>query len=286
MSSIVLTIPTSSVTIDQGRAVTTATVTNGGATTENVVLAAFRPLAVASGEVPSAAGWTSVDRPQREIQPGGTEQFTITFAPPAGTAAGAFTVRFIAYPAYGAPEEGADQASRVVVTVPAGVPVAPPPRTPWWIYLVAAGLALVVGTVAFFVLRPAPCTDGSCAPPSASPTPTPTPVVIEGITWTLTGIREGDAVTAVTALITLRVEGDQVSGKAGCNSYRGMWTQADSQVEVGAIQTTLALCFPQEVAAQTSKFLGTLRVATTLRVEGDTLELGTGDDRALRFTRS
>lgn len=286
MSTIVLVLPVAQVTVSQGRAVATATVTNNGSVAQSIVLGVFPP-ATGGASGASAVAWTSVDRPQRDLQPGATEQFTVTFTPPEGTASGTYAARFIAYSAYGAPEESADQARRLEVVVPSVAPPAPTPGTPWWVWVVAAALVLVVGTVAFLVLRPSgPCPDGSCASPSPSPTPTPT-VVVEGITWTLTSIREGDAITVpASKKASLRVEGSTVSGSSGCNSYKGTWKRDGETVTVSDIATTLVLCLPKEVAQQGAKFLSILRSATRVTTDGDTMQLVTDDDRALRFQRA
>ena len=55
------------------------------------------------------------------------------------------------------------------------VPARPAPAAgaglPWWAYLIAGALVVVVGVVLFLVLRPS----GAPNPPTSSPTPTPTP---------------------------------------------------------------------------------------------------------------
>lgn len=171
MSTITLTLTTSSVALGQGPATLTASVTNGAPVPAKVVLGAFDP---AGASATGAAAWTSIDRPVREIAAGATEQFAVTFAAPAGVAAGSHPVRFIAYSADQAPEENADQARQVDVVVPdAPVPV-PPPKKPWWPWAVAAALLLVVGLVAWWLLRG----DPGPGEPSVSPSsPTPSPSV-------------------------------------------------------------------------------------------------------------
>ena len=55
---------------------------------------------------------------------------------------------------------------------------------------------------------------------------------------------------------------------------------------VSDIATTLVLCLPKEVAQQGAKFLSILRSATRVTTDGDTMQLLTDDDRALRFQRA
>jgi hypothetical protein len=177
MSAVVLLLQETQVDVTQGPAEVTASVTNSATVPARIVLGAFPPLGGSAGQPQAnAVAWTTVDEPLREIAAGATEQYKISIAPPAGTAAGRFPVRFIAYSADGAPEENADQARQLdaVIAAPvAPVVVAKKPR--WWIYAVAAALVIVVGVVAFQVFpRPTPVTQATTTP-SSSPPPSPPP---------------------------------------------------------------------------------------------------------------
>jgi heat shock protein HslJ len=294
MSTIVLVLPVSQVAVNAGRAVMTATVTNNGTKVESIVLGAFPPAGSSAGTGGSAVAWTTVERSQRDVQPGATEQFNVTIEPSAGAAAGTYPVRFIAYSAYGAPEESADQARQVDVVLPMATPVAAPPTTSrWWIYAVAAALVLIVGAVAFLVLRPEPdpCADGSCFTPSPSPTPTPpvpTPVV-EGINWTLSIMSEGDiAEFPAPAKITLRIDGDRVSGKAGCQPFSGTWIRTQDTLQLSDMTFTYvknAFC-PAQVALKANRFKGILPDVTSVTGDEDSMELLTDDFRSLFFEKS
>ena len=173
MSTIALTLTASSVAIADGRGSLTASVTNGSTVPARIVLGAFGPVG-APATAPNGTAWTSIDRPLREIAAGATEQYSVAFAPPAGTASGSYPVRFIAYSADQAPEEHADQAKQVDVVIPAAPP-APPPKKPWWPYAVAAALVVVAGVVGWLVLRPdtTQTTTGTPSPLITSPSPTP-----------------------------------------------------------------------------------------------------------------
>lgn len=171
MSVLTLTLTATEVRATRGTASTvTASVTNSAAVPARVVLGAYPPLAgtvAATGPAATgAAGWTSVERPLRELAGGATEQYTVTITPPADAAAGDHVVRLIAYDADRPPEEYSDQAQQVrVALAPAPAPAA---GIPWWVYAVAAVLVVAVGAVAFLLLRPAPV-------PLPEPTPSPTP---------------------------------------------------------------------------------------------------------------
>lgn len=176
MSTITLTLTTTTVTATGAPLTITASVTNSASVPARIVLAAFAPLPGQAGAAPaSAREWAVVDRPLRELPAGGTEQFTITITPPAEAAAGEHVVRFIAYDNDRPPEEYSDQARQVQVVVPAR-PAPAAPGVPWWIWVAAAVLVVVVGVVAFLVLRPVaePELPSSSPTPTATATPTPT----------------------------------------------------------------------------------------------------------------
>lgn len=172
MSTIALTVTATTVTTADGRATLTASVTNSATVPARIVLGAFGPAGAATAA--GGTAWTDIERPLREIGPGATEQYTITFAPGTEVGAGTYPVRFIAYSADQAPEEHADQAKQVDVVVPATTTPVKPPFV-WWPWAVAAALVLVAGVVGFIVLRPngPPVPTPVPTPTSASPTPSP-----------------------------------------------------------------------------------------------------------------
>ncbi len=166
MNQLTLTMTSSTVVAGTAPLTVTAAVTNSAAVPARVVLGAFAP---ATPGAQDAKAWMQVDRPLRLIAPGTTEQYTVTIAPAPGAAPGGYGARFIAYDADRPPEEFSDQARHLEVEVPAITAPTAPAGIPWWVYVVAAVLVLVIGVVAFLVLR-----SGPAAPP-AGPTPTPSP---------------------------------------------------------------------------------------------------------------
>lgn len=181
MSTITLTLTSSDLTATRGaESAITAAVTNASTVPARVVLGGYPPLpatAATSATLSSAATWTVVDRPLREIAAGATETFTVTITPPPDAAAGEHVVRLIAYDADRAPEEYSDQAQQVRVRLPAET-VAPPPTRRWWIWVALGLLVVTLAVVAFLWLRPSEPTP---TPPSpATPTlvnPCPEPFV-------------------------------------------------------------------------------------------------------------
>jgi hypothetical protein len=167
-------------------------VTNTGVSNDRVVLGVYPPLdapagaavsgdaaatpAPSTGAVLSAAGWTKIERPLREIAAGATEQFVATFdAKDAGP--GLYKARFIAYSATRAPEEFSDQAGIVSITKQAA-PAEPAAKgRPWWILVAVGVLVLLIAGVAFALLQKddPPVSKPPVTPTTATPTPSPSP---------------------------------------------------------------------------------------------------------------
>lgn len=204
MSAITLALTSTTLTAGSGPLTVTAAVTNSATVPARIVLGAFAP---ASG--PDAKAWARIAEPLRVIAPGTTEQYTVTLTPPPGTAAGQYTVRFIAYDADRPPEEYSDQAQHLEVVVPASPAAAAPSGLPWWVWVAAAALVVVVGVVAWFLLRPGP----TPAEPSPSPTPTasPTPTNPCPAPYVPRLARPGDN-TCVTVLSAAEAKADNDPG--------------------------------------------------------------------------
>lgn len=228
MSTITLTLTATTVTLVEGRATLTASVTNEAPVTAKVVLGAFGP--PGSSTASGAARWTTIDRPARDIPAGATDQFIVTFDPPGEPTAGTHPVRFIAYSADQAPEENADQARQVDVVVPAApVPVVAK-KTPWWPIAAAVALLLIVGVAAWWLLRPEagpanppvtpPVTPSLSPSPSASPS-TPAPPCKDPFVPRLTRPTDLVCVTKVSAAQVI-IDNDpdtQAARKAGGGAY-------------------------------------------------------------------
>ncbi|MBO1031405.1 META domain-containing protein [Tessaracoccus sp. SD287] len=276
--SITLTLTVAQVSVVDGRGMLTASVTNGAAVPARVVLGGFAP----SGGAPSAVAWTSIDRPLRDLAAGATEQYAVVFAPPPGTAAGSYPVRFIAYSADQAPEEYADQARQVDVLVPAAPVVAPPVKRPWWPWAAAAALVVVVAVVGWLVLRG----DPPVATPSTSPAPSSTSpsVPLTNTRWQLTAFEDGTVPVAGTQ-VTLRFTDGRVNGRA-CNSFSAPVVVAGSSITVGSIVSTLVFCTGAGVMDQERRVLDTLGAVTTVAQQAATLTLTAPDGRSLTFVAS
>lgn len=150
MTTITMTLSSPDVQLKDGKGSLAASVTNAGAEKEPVVLGAF-PVQPAGSTSPT---YTSIDKPLRVIPAGATEQYVVNFDT-AGTPPGNHQVKLIAYSADEAPEDYADQAHVVTLTVPAAAEQ-PKRKVPWlWVVLGAVVLLALIGGVIWFLLKDA-----------------------------------------------------------------------------------------------------------------------------------
>ncbi len=113
--------------------------------------------------------------------------------------------------------------------------------------------------------------------------------------WVLTAYGPEDATipaldpTAVTppgnGKITMRFEDNRITGRDGCNTYFGVFSQENCNFSADSINTTLILCQP-EVMNQANTFMNILQSATTFSTKNNQLRLCTEDDRILVFDKN
>ncbi len=198
MNDITMTLSSPEVSLVEGKGSLTVSVTNASTASQRIVLGAFP---VASGdagatdtEAPSVAPIANVDRPLRTVAVGATEQYTVSFDVSQSNP-GAYPVRLIGYSADRAPEEYADQAQTVTLTVAAKEE--PVKKFPWWIVILAGAIlvAAAIAGVVYFVTRSEPI-----------PTPTPSPAT--------------SAPSIATVSVTVNITGEGTVGLAGtqCSS--------------------------------------------------------------------
>ena len=100
--------------------------------------------------------------------------------------------------------------------------------------------------------------------------------------WTVVSYNNGkQAVASVAAGTRLTAdfgETGELTGSAGCNSYRAAFTAAPPRISVGPVASTRRYCpSPAGVMAQESAYLVALASAAIYSVQGLTLELRTSD---------
>lgn len=84
--------------------------------------------------------------------------------------------------------------------------------------------------------------------------------------------------------ITLEIQGDEISGRSGCNSYGGRVTIEGSSFSADGIAGTEMGCTEPGVAESEAAFVAALPASEELEVRGDDLVL-TGPDTKLTFRR-
>jgi heat shock protein HslJ len=106
------------------------------------------------------------------------------------------------------------------------------------------------------------------------------PVSLTGTKWSATGVNNGkQAVVGLAAGTTITAtfsEDGTVSGSSGCNNYTGGFTTEGGSIEIGPLAGTRKACEP-DVMTQEAAFLAAMENATTVTIDGSTLELRDAD---------
>ena len=157
---------------DVGRGEVTLTVTNTGPTQDRAVLT----VTALDG---AAESWFTIEEPQRAVPPGQSVTYLCRAELPPETAAGTYACQFVAYSADRDPSESSATSRRI--TVEKSVPAKPTPKTPWWIFAVAAAVVLLVIRVIAWIVLP---DGGGELANEAAPTVTGQPQVLQPLAAT------------------------------------------------------------------------------------------------------
>lgn len=100
---------------------------------------------------------------------------------------------------------------------------------------------------------------------------------LEGTTWILDGIVSGDAVSSVPVNVTasIRIAGDRVDLKAGCNTGGGTVEVAADRLTFGSMGLTKMACEPGAMAVETA-VVSVLSGTVTYIIDADVLTLDAG----------
>lgn len=112
---------------------------------------------------------------------------------------------------------------------------------------------------------------------------------LAGTSWEVTAFNNGrqavvGLVADTTMTVTFGADG-RVSGSGGCNQFTTSYTQNGSSVQFGPAAATKRLCAGEGVMEQEQAFLKALESASTLRIDGDQLEMRTADDALAMMLR-
>lgn len=104
---------------------------------------------------------------------------------------------------------------------------------------------------------------------------------LSGTAWRVTGYNNGKrAVVSLFAGSTLTIAfaaDGNISGSAGCNTYRAAYSASGESVSLGNVVTTKKMCtHPQGVMEQEAGFLTALEDIAVVRIDGNRLELRSG----------
>lgn len=102
--------------------------------------------------------------------------------------------------------------------------------------------------------------------------------------WTLrNGVVDNSPLSPVEGHpITLEIDGDTVSGNAGCNGFGGAFSATDGELRIGDLAITEMACVDQAAMAAESAFVQGLLRASTIELITEDLVLG-GDGVSLTF---
>jgi len=104
---------------------------------------------------------------------------------------------------------------------------------------------------------------------------------IEGRDWRAQNVN--DVAINGTQPLTLRLQGKQATGSAGCNSFSASYKIKAERIEFGPLTSTRMACEPA-LMEQETRFLAILAAARSYTRYGNgSLSLITPDGRAIRF---
>jgi heat shock protein HslJ len=104
---------------------------------------------------------------------------------------------------------------------------------------------------------------------------TPATAPLDGTTWQLVELGGTNDVQEPGGLppITVRFEGGQISGSAGCNSYGGNYRATETTITITNLSQTLMACTADEVMRRESAYMSALQAADAYTVDGEHLTL-------------
>ena len=108
---------------------------------------------------------------------------------------------------------------------------------------------------------------------------------LENTSWKLVAVGNVPAIAlpaAREASFMLHPDGHRLSGSGGCNRLLGKYELGVDTVTFAPAGTTMMAC-PEELMQQESDFVSALKMTTSYRISGDTLELRNGERVLARF---
>ena len=78
----------------------------------------------------------------------------------------------------------------------------------------------------------------------------------------------------------------EVNGSSGCNTFFGSYSVSASDIAISQLSSTSLLCAePEGIMEQEAAYVAALQSATTYRIDGNSLELRSGDQIAAILNR-
>ena len=149
--------------------------------------------------------------------------------------------------------------------------------------MVSQRLLILAGCLSVFALGCVAAAQSTGA--SANPDLGTASVSLKETQWNLVEL-EGNPVTAASSqnqpYIYLHAEGDKLTGSGGCNRVFGSFDLDGSLLQFHSVAQTLMVC-PGSSGAHEPELQQALKLATSYRIDGDTLELKVDDRVLARF---
>ncbi len=120
-----------------------------------------------------------------------------------------------------------------------------------------------------------PAVDQGCASGAAA-TPTSTASTLAGTHWKLASIGATPAVPGASVTLELGTD-ERASGRAGCNSYGGAYSQNGNLLAFKQLVSTMMACADDNLMQQEQHYLQALNAANRFTLTGDRLTISSAD---------
>lgn len=106
---------------------------------------------------------------------------------------------------------------------------------------------------------------------------------LSGSSWSLQTLENQSLVAG--SIITIEFNKGELKGSGGCNAYFGGYEISEESLTISQIGSTMMACEDGGISNQESGYFQALGSASSFEIDGDTLNILTGENISLVFTR-